>query len=164
MKGIDLLTCWYLKRENSNYRVIAIEEPFSLDLPGVPIPIIGAMDLVEEDAAGTVIITDFKTSQKAYSANQIDQNMQITIYQCAAKANGFADREIILRFDCLIKTKKPKFETYYTIRTEIDEKRLIKKIQQVWDGIYKEVFIPNESSFYHKTCQYRQHCDEWFLT
>jgi len=163
-QGIDLMTAWYTNQEKNNYQVIAIEEAFTFDLPDIPMPIIGAIDLVEEDDAGTIIITDFKSAKRKFSATQIDRNMQMTIYQMAAKSNGFADREILLRFDTLIKTQKPKFETYYTIRTETDERRVIKKIQQVWDGISKEVFIPNDSSFYHNTCQFRQHCDQWFMT
>jgi putative RecB family exonuclease len=39
------------------------------------------------------------------------------MYQIAAKQNGFADREILLRFDALIKTKTPKFEQYWTTRS-----------------------------------------------
>ena len=163
MLGIDLLTAWYSKIEVNNYKVLAIEEAFSLDLPNIPIPIIGVTDLIEEDSAGTIIITDFKTAGKAYSSDEIDNNMQMTVYQLAAKANGFAGREILLRFNCLIKTLKPKFETYYTVRTEVDEKRLIKKIHQVWDGISKDVFIPNDTSWKHKNCSYRQVCDQWFL-
>ena len=163
MLGIDLLTAWYSKIEVNNYKVLAIEEAFSLDLPNIPIPIIGVTDLIEEDSAGTIIITDFKTAGKAYSSDEIDNNMQMTVYQLAAKANGFAGREILLRFNCLIKTLKPKFETYYTVRTEVDEKRLIKKIQQVWDGISKGVFVPNDTSWKHKNCAYRKVCDEWFL-
>ena len=163
MNGIDLLTAWYQKLPDENYRVLAIEEAFSFNLPNIPIPIIGATDLIEEDDAGTIIITDFKTAGKAYSIAEVDNNSQMTVYQLAAKSNGFADREILLRFDCLIKTIKPKFETYYTVRSEVDEKRLIKKIQQVWDGISKGVFIPNDTHWKHNNCPYRKVCDEWFL-
>ena len=65
--------------------------------------------------------------------------------------------------DTLIKTKKPKFEQYYTVRSEIDEKRLVRKIHKVWEGINRGVFIPNDTSWKCPNCQYRQHCDEWFL-
>jgi len=163
-QGIDLLAAWFSNLDDNNYRVLAIEEAFTFDLADIPVPVIGAIDLVEEDESGTIIITDFKTSKRSYSANEIDSNMQMTLYQCAAKSNGYADREILLRFDVLIKTKKKTFETYYTIRTENDEKRMIKKIQQVLNGISKGVFVPNDSSYRHKNCQYRQYCDEWFLT
>jgi putative RecB family exonuclease len=163
MEGKDLLTAWYMKLPEDNFKVLAVEEAFSFILPDLPVPIIGAMDLVEEDEVGTLIITDFKTSAKAYSASEIDQNQQMTTYQLGAKANGYADREILLRLDCLIKTQKPKFEQYWTTRSEIDEIRLIRKIKQVWDGISKGVFVPNDTSWKCKNCSYKTACDEWFL-
>ncbi len=163
MNGIDLLTVYYMKQQDDNFKVLGIEEAFSFHIPGIEIPIIGAMDLIEEDEAGTIIITDFKSSKKSYSASEIDQNQQLTTYQLAAKANGYADREILLRIDCLIKTIKPKFQQYYTVRTEIDEIRLIRKIKQVWDGISKGVFVPNDTSWKCKNCSYKTACDEWFL-
>jgi putative RecB family exonuclease len=55
------------------YTIVAIEEPFSINLDGLDIPIIGVMDLVEEDGDGTIIITENKTSGKAYSNSQIDK-------------------------------------------------------------------------------------------
>jgi putative RecB family exonuclease len=127
------------------------------------LPIIGATDLIEEDDSGTIIITDWKTSARAYGIDEVDRNQQLTCYQMAARANGFNHREIVLKFDTLIKTKKPKFEQYYTVRTGIDEKRLVRKILKVWEGINRGVFIPNDTSWKCPNCQYRQHCDEWFL-
>jgi putative RecB family exonuclease len=163
MEGKDLLTAWYMKLPDDNFKVLAVEEAFSFNLPELPVPIIGAMDLIEEDEVGTLIITDFKTSGKSYSVSEIDQNQQMTTYQLGAKANGYADREILLRIDCLIKTLKPKFQQYYSVRTEIDEIRLIRKIKQVWEGISKGVFVPNDTSWKCKNCSYKTACDEWFL-
>ena len=40
-------------------------------------PIIGAVDLVEQDHAGTIIITDFKTSARAYSNDEVDRSFQL---------------------------------------------------------------------------------------
>ena len=161
MYGKDLLTAWYNKLPDDQFTILAIEEAFSFTLPGIPIPIIGAMDLVEEDSAGTIIITDFKTSGRAYSKDEVDQNQQLTMYQIAAKRNGYGDREILLRFDTLIKTKTPKFEQYWTTRSELDERRLIKKAAQVWDGITKGVFVANDTSWKCKGCAYKQACDEY---
>jgi putative RecB family exonuclease len=161
MYGKDLLTAWYNKLPDDGFTILAIEEAFSFTLPGIPIPIIGAMDLVEEDSAGTIIITDFKTSGRAYSKDEVDQNQQLTMYQIAAKRNGYDDREILLRFDTLIKTKTPKFEQYWTTRSELDERRLIKKAAMVWDGISKGIFIPNDLSWKCKGCAYKQACDAY---
>ena len=163
IEGVDLLTAWFNKLPAADFEVIAVEEAFVFEIDGVPISIVGAIDLVEQDDAGTIIITDHKTTGRAYSPDEIDQNPQITLYQMAARANGFRDREILLKFDCLVKTKTPKFEQYYTTRTENDELRLIRKIQTVWDGIHKGVFIPNDTSWKCKSCPYKKACDKWFL-
>ena len=146
IEGVDLLTAWFNKLPDDNFSVIAVEEAFVFEIDGIPIPIIGAIDLVEEDDSGTIIITDFKTTGRAYSIDEIDQNPQITIYQMAAKANGFADREILLKFDCLVKTKTPKFEQYYTTRTETDELRLIRKIQTGLGGHQQGSLHPERHS------------------
>jgi putative RecB family exonuclease len=156
-----LLTAWYSKLTDDKFKILAIEEAFSITIPEIPIPIIGAMDLVEEDESGTVIITDFKTSGRAYSRDEVDQNQQLTMYKIAAKKNGFGDREILLRFDTLIKTKTPKFEQYWTTRSELDERRLIKKASQVWEGISKGVFIGNDTSWKCKGCSYKTACNEF---
>jgi putative RecB family exonuclease len=160
MLGKDLLSAWHNKLPDDNFAVLAIEEAFSFTLPDIPIPIIGAMDLLEEDDSGTIIITDFKTSGRAYSMDEVDQNQQLTIYQIAAKNNGFAEREILLKFDTLIKTKTPKFKQYWTTRSELDERRLIRKTLQVWDGISKGVFVANDTSWKCKGCAYKKACDE----
>ena len=65
MFGRDLLTAWYTKLPDDDFTILAIEEAFSFNLPGIDIPFIGALDLVEQDNSGTIIITDFKTSGQA---------------------------------------------------------------------------------------------------
>ncbi|MFA5181461.1 MAG: PD-(D/E)XK nuclease family protein [Syntrophales bacterium] len=165
LEGKELLTTYYHKRPDDKFQVVAIEEPFSFILDGCNIPIIGAMDLVEEDSSGILIITDFKTSGRSYSRDEVDRNFQLTLYQIAAKAIGYTDREILLRFDCLIKTKTPKFEQYYTTRSETDEIRATRKIVEVAKGISKGVFIPNDSpqNWKCKGCSFKKPCDDWFM-
>ncbi len=161
-EGKALLSTYHKELPEDNFKVLATERAFSFNIDNLPIPIIGQIDLVEEDEAGTIIITDFKTTGKSYSASDVDNNFQLTIYNLAAKAIGFRDREILIRFDCLVKTRTPKFEQHYTIRTKEDEKRAIKKILHVWDGISKKVFIPNDTSWKCSFCEYKDACNEWF--
>lgn len=161
LRGKAILETYYRECPKDDFRVLATEEAFSFEIEGLPIPIIGVMDLIEEDE-GTVIIVDFKTSCRAYSRDDIDKSLQLTVYEMAARRNGFADRDILLRFDCMIKTRTPKFAQYYTVRTEEDEQRAIKKIHRVWDGIQKRVFIPNDTSWKCGYCSFKQHCAKWF--
>ena len=147
------------------FRIIGIEEPFSFTIEGCPVPIIGAIDLLEMDSSETVIITDWKTSGRSYSNDEVDRNFQLTLYQMAAKANGYSDRQILLKLDCMIKSKKtPRFEQYYSSRTEHDENRAVRKILEVWNGIQAQVFVPNDSSsnWRCKNCPYQKACGDWF--
>lgn len=164
LEGKELLTTYYHKCPHDQFKVVAIEESFSFFLERCPVKIIGAFDLVEMDESGTIIIVDWKTSGRAYSADEVDRNFQLTLYEMAARANGHADKEILLRFDCLIKTKMQKFEQYYTSRTESDFKRAEKKIGEVWRGISNGVFVPNDGAqnWKCKNCSYKKHCNEWF--
>jgi putative RecB family exonuclease len=163
MMGVDLLTAWFNKLQEDNFQVIAVEEAFSFNLPGISASIIGAIDLLETDESGAIIITDFKTSGRSYSVDEVDRNQQLTLYQMAMKHNGHAGHEILLKFDCLIKTKSPKFESYWTTRSETDEIRMERKIRQVWSGISKGIFIPNDTSWKCPRCHHRKACDAWFL-
>ena len=159
--GRELLTVWHDKLPDDDFKVIDTEVEFALNIPEVPVPVIGYMDLIEEDSAGTIIITDFKSTGRSYSADEIDKNIQLLIYQMGAKANWYPDRLILLRFDCLIKTKTPKFEQYWTTRGEADERRVIRKIQSVWHGITSGVFLPNDTSWKCKGCAYKSACDQF---
>ena len=85
---------WKLKDQLT---VLAIEEPFRFTIEGLPVPIIGIMDLVEEDPSGSIVITDSKTASRSYSQEEADRNFQLSIYHMAAKANGYADRKISLQ-------------------------------------------------------------------
>ena len=160
-EGLALLAVYHEELPRDDFRVVAIEEPFRFQLPGLPVPLIGIFDLVEEDESGTIIIVDWKTTSKAYSTEDIDENLQLTLYQMAAKANGYEDRRILSRFDCLIKTKKPKFQQYYTTRSISDEARVSKIAQSVWDGIDKKIFIPAKSGWKCKGCEFKTACDDW---
>ena len=165
LQGQELLTAYYNKSSWREYECIGIEEPFSFMIEGCPLPIIGSIDLMEKDKAGTIIINDFKTSSKAYSNADVDKNFQLTLYQMAARAIGYGDADILLRFDCLIKTKQPKFDSYYTTRGVTDEIRARRKIIEVARGISQGIFIPNDSpqNWKCKGCSFKKNCDAWFL-
>lgn len=136
------MTVWYNRLPEDEFRVIAVEEPFILSLRELAVPIIGYIDLLEEDESGTIVITDFKTSARSYGVEEVDKNFQLTIYQLAAKGNGYRNREILLKFDCLIKTKTPKFEAMFTTRTEVEEKGRSRRFRQSgWQFIKRFSFL-----------------------
>ena len=162
-QGVKMLQEFMKRVPENDAIIVAIEEPFVFNIEGLDIPLIGVMDLVEEDEDGSLTITDYKTSKRSMAIREVDSSFQLTVYYTAAKANGYADREVNLKFDCLIKTQKPKFEQIYTERSSDHSAKAIKKIKQVWDGIQKEVFIPNDTSWRCWGCSYKSYCNEWFL-
>jgi putative RecB family exonuclease len=162
LEGKNLVNVFHREFKPDGFKIIGIEQPFSFNLEGLPVPIIGVYDLLVE-SEGVITICDTKTSQRAFSNADVDKNLQMTIYHLS-KANGHNDREkILLRLDVLIKTQTPKFAQYYTSRDEVAEIKATKKIMAVWDGICKNVFIPNTESFKCPSCSYRSHCEAWFM-
>jgi putative RecB family exonuclease len=161
-QGISLLNVYHDNFADHHLTVLAIEEPFSFTIDNLPIPIIGVKDLVEEDEHENIIITDFKTAAKSYTEDDVSKNPQLTTYQLDCRSNGYSDRKIILKLDCLIKTKTPQFKRYYTARNTLDEIKATKKIIEVWKGITKGVFIPNDTSWKCNECFYKGACNNWY--
>ncbi len=160
-QGKHLLEVFYEKfPRDTHYRVLDIEKEFKLELEDFPWPVIGFIDLVETDEQGNLLITEYKTSSKAYSTNQIDLNEQVTLYHLAVQ-NLYPNKQVITKIDCLIKTKTPKFEQYYTYRCSDDHNRFVKIAREVARGIEAEVFIPNLGSWKCGYCEFKTACEDW---
>ena len=56
LQGQELLTAYYNKAPWKEFECIGIEEPFSFNIKGCPLPVIGAIDLIERDKSGTIIV------------------------------------------------------------------------------------------------------------
>ena len=161
-EGKELLRAFSRELPQEDCKILGVEQPFTCELEGLPVPLIGIYDLVLEDPAGTITIVDHKTASKSYTMADANQNLQMTIYHMAARANGYGEQDLLLA-GRLIKTKIPKFEQYYTARGDWEERRTIKKIQAVWEGITQGVFVPRDGSWKCGNCGYKTACKEWFL-
>jgi putative RecB family exonuclease len=70
--GKSLLETFYRQLPAREFTVAAIEEAFQFQIDGLDIPIIGVMDLVEEDDVdGSIVITEYKTAAKAYGLDEV---------------------------------------------------------------------------------------------
>ncbi|HEX4334332.1 MAG TPA: PD-(D/E)XK nuclease family protein [Polyangiaceae bacterium] len=108
-------------------RVLAIEEPFLLELmhpatgEAVGVPLVGAIDaLVERD--GSVVVTEFKSSKRRWSTEQLEHDIQITTYLAAARKLGYADAgaELVIT----TKSRKPDLQLERLVRGRGDYKEL----------------------------------------
>lgn len=106
-EGKRLIQVYHENFRSDGMEVLAIEEPFSFIVDGLDVPVVGIFHLIEIDRAGTIVVSDFKTCGHGYTNDEIDRSVQLTMYGMGAKANGYRDREVLLRFDCLVKTKQP---------------------------------------------------------
>ena len=163
-QGRSLVSTFLKDVPQEESRVIGVEVPFSINIPGVDEKIIGALDLLLEDSSGTLTILDHKTAAKTPSVKDVHGSDQLTLYQMAVKASGYQDREIVLGFNTLVKTKTPKLQIDFTSRTEEDEQRLIRKFQEVSRGIEAGIFIPNNNSWLCGSCEYQTACNAWGLS
>jgi putative RecB family exonuclease len=162
-EGKELLAAFSRDLPDENCNILGVEQPFTCEIEGLAVPLIGIYDLVIEDPAGIITIVDHKTASKSYTMADANQNLQMTIYHMAARTNGYGEQDLLLRLDVLIKTKVPKFEQYYTARGDWEEKRTIKKINAVWQAISQGIFIPNDTSWKCANCGFKTACKEWFI-
>lgn len=125
----------FVNSQNPDENVLIAEEAFEMNLPGIPVPVIGRVDAVLEDKNGDICVIDYKTAGARPSATDLSQNLQMTLYGIWAKQR-FPNSEIKLRLDYLIKSKREPFLQKYEInRTEIQEQALSLLFKKVYNHI-----------------------------
>jgi len=163
-QGIELLKLFY--KETKPQTIAAVEFPFSVSLPDIlngggdlPIKLVGYFDLVERDEQGTYLIVELKTSAQRFSSLRLEYDLQATTYSYAMQRMKVATSEnsCLVRYDVLLKTKKPAFEHYFVTRTEDDHKRLMHLINHVLRAIELKVFYRN-TGWQCGDCQFKKAC------
>ena len=121
--------------------------------------LVGYFDLVERDEQGTYLIAELKTSGQRFSSLRLEYDLQATTYSYAMTKMKVATSEnsCLVRYDVLLKTKKPAFEHYFVTRTEADHKRLIHLINMVLKAIENRIFYRN-SDWPCADCQFKKAC------
>jgi CRISPR/Cas system-associated exonuclease Cas4 (RecB family) len=163
-QGIELLKLFH--GEVRPQMIAAVEFPFSVSLPDIlngggdlPIKLVGYFDLVERDEQVTYLIAELKTSAQRFSSLRLEYDLQATTYSYAMTKMKVATSEnsCLVRYDVLLKTKKPAFEHYFVTRTESDHKRLIHLINHVLRAIEFKVFYRN-TGWQCGDCQFKKAC------
>ncbi|HOU24564.1 MAG TPA: PD-(D/E)XK nuclease family protein, partial [Anaerolineae bacterium] len=98
---------WYLAW-SSFHTTIAVEEPWTLDVPGTNLQLRGTIDrLYRED--GTAVLSDVKTGKRAPSASDLANDLQLTVYSWACRQMGlredFLEIVHIRKQECLRTTR-----------------------------------------------------------
>jgi hypothetical protein len=121
-----LLLPTYFKNFGNKIKPIAVERQIEVEMGGVPV--LGFIDVEQEDS-----VEDYKVTRAAYSQNDADTDLQLTIYSKAAKKKKVG-------FVCLTKTKTPQAVHISAERTKGDYAAADALVASVSDAIKKGAF------------------------
>lgn len=114
-----------------------VQRKIEIELTGYPVDLLGYIDIQE----GTKSIRDTKTASKSPNQLLADTSDQLTVYAMAGKViDGVIPEKLTL--DYLVDNKTPKLSVIETHRTEEDFQSILYRIENMMEGIEKEVFIP----------------------
>jgi RecB family exonuclease len=122
----------------------AIERRVELHVPGVPVPIVGYIDVMTTDG----IPGDFKTAARMWGDDKAAAEMQPLVYLAALNQAGEDTHQWRFRHYVMSKAAKPTAKVFTTQRTPGEVLgNLFPTIAQVWAGIQAGVFPKNTGSW-----------------
>jgi CRISPR/Cas system-associated exonuclease Cas4 (RecB family) len=161
VKGQDLIGMYY--NEVKDEKPTEVELQFRLPLidprTGLFVQsrdMVGKIDVIFTDDT----IVEVKTYSRSPVQQEVDQNLQLTLYSWAYRML-YGRSEKGIKIINLVKTKDPKVMIIETERSERDHSWLIAIIYQVIRGIEQKLFYPNPiGGFGCFNCQYQEQCRE----
>lgn len=137
-----------------------IERKVELCVPGVPIPVIGYIDIILDDGTPA----DFKTSARSWTQDQANNSLQTLFYIAALNQAGF---EVNWRFKhfIFVKTKTPQAQTLEHSHKPGELFFLFELIRRVWQGIKGEYYPLNPTTWRcgEKYCDFYANCRGRYL-
>jgi hypothetical protein len=118
------------------------------------IPLIGAIDKIEEIDQDTLLIVDYKTSKTAPTTDQIKGDLQLSIYDLVAHKIWPQYKRIILSLDFL------KSDILYTYRTEEERKEFSDYLTQIYNQMInlKEENVKANLNIFCPWCDFKEYC------
>jgi len=137
-----------------------IERKVELHVPGVPVPVIGYVDVILEDGTPA----DFKTSARSWTQEQANNSLQTLFYLAALNQAGF---EVNWRFKhfVFVKTKTPQVQILEHRHKPGELFFLFEIVRRVWDGISREFYPLNPTTWRcsEKYCDFYENCRGRYL-
>lgn len=124
-----------VKREASG---LALQRRVSLSVPGVPVPVIGFLDVLLED--GTVV--DVKTARRPWHPDKPRRELQPRVYLAALQQEGYPLSGLRFRHLVWVRGARPQVQV---LETEFSQGELfvgMEMLAQVWRGIAAGAFPP----------------------
>ena len=130
-----------------------IERKVELHVPGVPLPVIGYIDIITADG----IPGGFKTSKSSWSLDKALGETQPLFYLAALNQAGGQTPGWRFRHFIFVKTKESKFQAIEHIHNPGQLFWVFSMIQKIWNGISCGVFPENPTGW---KCS-ALYCDFW---
>lgn len=146
--GKKILDKFYEINSKDYKTPIAVEYNFNVDLEGIVLT--GFIDRVDKLPSGNLEIIDYKSGKRFPSINELNEDLQLSIYHIAAEKTWEILPEKLtiyhLRFNTPLSTQRKPEQI----------KEATKKILKVSNDIEKGKFEPKENSFC--PCDFPQYC------
>jgi putative RecB family exonuclease len=155
--GLRVVAAYLDSPETMKEKPRAVEVMLKEDIPGLSVPLTGAMDLVE----GNFTPVDFKSAAaKPDPANAaFDHEIQLVSYQLLLEAIGESPPSLDLVF--LVKTKTPQVIRVQSPPADANRKqRVTALLETAAQGIAEDRFHP-QPAMHCSWCQYRNECKAW---
>jgi len=121
------------------------------------VPLVGAIDKVEEIDEDTLLIVDYKTSKTAPTPDQLKTDVQLSIYDLVAQQLWPGYKRVILSLDLL------KSDVVYTYRTVEERKEFEKYLTIIHNEMVE--FTKKEAkadlNIFCPWCDYKDYCETY---
>jgi putative RecB family exonuclease len=147
--GRDILTRFW-EIHNGDFRMpIALERGFSLDVDGIKVR--GFIDRVDKLESGGLAIIDYKTNKDLFTAEYVENDLQLSIYQMAAEQTWQLPVESLTLYH--LRSNTPCTCPPRDVSTKEQVRRLV---NEVAENIAQEKFPAIENPFC--PCDFPEHC------
>jgi len=152
-QGVAMLEMFYDQVQPGE--IVEVEFPFETHLDD-NITLIGVMDLIEADEEGTHIVVEVKASKRRPTEDKLVFDLQGAIYSFALKQLTKV-KEVLVRYDYLLRQKKPQFEQFFVTKGVLEHERMKNQIKEVLQAINAGAFYPR-FGWWCESCPFRGAC------
>jgi RecB family exonuclease len=121
------------------------------------VPLMGAIDKVEEYDEDTILIVDYKTSKTAPTHSQMKTDIQLSLYDLVARKLFPQYKRVILSLDLL------KSDVLYTYRTPEQRKNFEEYLREIYDQMLalKAEEVRASLNMFCPWCDYKDYCSTY---
>jgi len=153
-EGIGLVKVYH-REVAPNIQPVYVEKGFGLLIDNIKYPLIGYIDLVDDNRC----IIDHKTAKRSFPKDVVDKDLQLTAYAMAYRQMTGRE-ESGVRFNVAVRTKEPKIQPLSSTRSQKDIYRFLRVLEHVSKAMETGIFYPNEG-YQCAACGYREQCERW---